>query len=318
MLLIGSRAIRFHLPGFREPRDWDLVATEEELARVAAALPANQWPHKEGEDPRPTNRGSDLKHLFRYGENLVEVARASLIPYWEKVRTLFADAEVIVDPVLGELRIAPLDFLLLTKQCGLVYPIVHWHKNLADVYTLRDSLRSVSREVADLWPDCMEDSRRMFKETHARREHRLSCCHPSAHPVEDVDLHVTLHRAFSMGLTPVGEALEDTWRVPGEMGPAARKAFLLRRLAQEVQVVAVEQLLWDLAEGGNDIPGADRFLMGATKWLRWALREMAIGPLPVELRYFVVNHYRELRDLVPERWTDPILNTHPRLTPNRP
>jgi hypothetical protein len=161
MLLIGSRAIRFHLPSFREPKDWDLIASEEELARVAARLPANRVISKTGDAKaravRPSNR-------------------------------------------------------------------------------------------------------------------------------------------------------------PEDATSAEQKSALMERLAEEAQVVAVEQMLWDLANGNNDIPDANRFLDGATKWLRWTLRDLAIGPLPIETRYFLVNHYREVRDLVPPRWTDKVLNIHPRLT----
>jgi hypothetical protein len=318
MLLIGSRAIRFHLPSFREPRDWDLIATDEELAGVASRLPANRVIPKPGtaasRAPRPPNRPEDPKHFFRHGENLVEVARQSMSPYWAKVSACFADADVMEDPVLGPLRVAPLDFLLLTKQCGLVYPILHWHKNLRDVYLLRDSVVAVSRNVAALWPDAMADSARMFAETHRRRKHPLLCCHPAASPAADRELHLVLHRAFSRRPETVGEP-EKTWALPEGASRAERKAALMERLAEEAQVVAVEQMLWDLANGGNDVPEADRFLAGATKWLRWTLRDLAIGPLPIETRYFLVNHYREIRDLVPARWTDKVLNLHPRLAP---
>ena len=60
-----------------------------------------------------------------------------------------------------------------------------------------------------------------------------------------------------------------------------------------------------------DKDDVDRFLKGSTMWLRWVLRELAIGPLPVEWRYFVVNHYREVRDSIPERWTDAVIDMQP-------
>src|SRR5512145_768630 len=161
MLLIGSRAIRYHFPEFREPVDWDLVGTTDDLRRLDRVLTR-----------RETERRVPAERLFKahylYEGTRVEVANADLIPYWRRVCEVFEDAPTFDGGPLGTVRVASPDYLLLTKQCGLVYGIAHWHKNLEDVYYLRDRIPRISEEVAALWPLCVADSQRMFEAGHRR------------------------------------------------------------------------------------------------------------------------------------------------------
>ena len=95
MLLIGSRAIRHYFPEFRPPRDWDLVGTEQDIARLDQVL------------PRTDNKRYPAKANFRMGSVLVEVANASVVNYWARVLSLFESEPILEEPTLGKLRIAP-------------------------------------------------------------------------------------------------------------------------------------------------------------------------------------------------------------------
>ena len=70
MLLISSRAIRYHFPDFREPRDWDLIGTDEDIARLDRIL-----------ERSPSDRQRREKVHYRLDDVLVEVANASVVPY---------------------------------------------------------------------------------------------------------------------------------------------------------------------------------------------------------------------------------------------
>ncbi|MEZ4373399.1 MAG: hypothetical protein R3B07_21430 [Polyangiaceae bacterium] len=195
MLLIGSRAIVVHFPDFRPPKDWDLVGTDDEIARLAERLPLLS-----------TTPGGG-KYLFDYGDAHVEVANASRSEYWARVQMQFSAEPTLTEPLLGSLHLAPPAYLLLTKQCGLVYEIFHWHKNLEDLYFLRDRIPSIAPEVAELLPLALEDSKQLFGEGHARFASQRTC-EPGAQLKWRV-FHTRLHARVSLGDERLGSP--DAW-----------------------------------------------------------------------------------------------------------
>lgn len=282
MLLIGSRAIRHHFPEFRPPRDWDLVGTDEDIERLDRALPRST---------RHTQRREKAHYV--YGGALVEVVNASAVPYWATVSATFADAPAIEDPVLGVLRIPHPGFLLLTKHCGLIYRIVHWHKNLEDLYFLRDRIPSIPEHVAALLPHALGDSRRMFADNHDRGTSDVEPCHPALPRPRDPRLHGELHDRVKLGaVAAVGEP--RAWEGFPERPAAERRERMIDLLAEEVMVLAAERHLSQPAVGGELPPEA--------QLTRWALRSLITGSLPEGLRYFGVNYYREIADRIPRGW----------------
>jgi len=303
MLLIGSRAIRYHFPEFRPPVDWDLVGTTREILHLDELL----------ERHRPRRRTpleqQDKAHFLHDGR-LVEVANADRSAYWGRVYHTFEAAPVVDGGRLGELRLAPAAFLLLTKQCGLVYDIVHWHKNLEDVYFLRDRIPEMPESIAALWPDAVADSARMFERGHRRAQRKATGCFPGPVGPRDVDLHRLLHRTLALGASPwVDHA--GAWCGFPDATPNERLLAMTGLFAEEAMVVAAERLLAD-----RSISGGGR--RGPEEHLRASLRALIVGGLPVGWRYFGVNHYREIRAAVPQRWADRLAELPAEALPGSP
>jgi hypothetical protein len=282
MLLIGSRAIVHHFPSFRPPRDWDLVGTDADIARLDRVL------------PRATRRAQRPEKVhYVYRNVTVEVANASVLPYWATVSATFADAPSIMDPVLGAMRIPDPGFLLLTKQCGLVYRIAHWHKNLEDLYFLRDRIPTMPENVAALLPLALEDSRRMFGERHPLGRGDGEPCHPAAVAPRDQRLHRELHDRLA--LEGVAALLEPrAWEGFPERPPATRRERMIDLFAEEAMVMAAERHL--------TLPATESDGHGEAKLTRWALRMLLTSSMPENLRYFGVNYYREVAARVPRGW----------------
>jgi hypothetical protein len=281
MLLIGSRAIAYHLPEFRTPRDWDLVGSEREIARLDGLLA------RRGKPPYDPHKAQ-----FSYRGVPVEVANSSAVAYWDKVSTWFAGEPVIEEPVLGRLVVPPVGYLLLTKQCGLIYPIAHWHKNLEDLYFMRDRIPAIPEHVAALLPHVIANSRDMFAREHADGALVAQPCHPALPGPADPALHHRLHERLRLGDAPVASAPRAWEGFPDE--PAeARRGRLIDLYAEETLVLAAERSLRSDAEAK---PPSERQL------LRWALRSLITGNLPEGLRYFGVNYYREILDRIPGGW----------------
>lgn len=279
MLLIGSRAIRHHLPDFRPPVDWDLVGTEAEIARLDRIL------------LRIAERSRPEKVTFHHQGAIVEVINASVVPYWAKVEAAFAGAPVIDDPALGPLRIPPVGFLLLTKQCGLIYRIYHWHKNLADLYFMRDRVPSIPPEVAALLPDAVADSRRMFAERHVVREGDREPCHPALRGPSDPELHRALHARLRLGHVPAVDE-PRAWEGFPERAGDARRQRMIDLFAEEAMVLGAEL---SRRPEGSGAASEDQLA-------RWALRTLITCTMPEGLRYFGVNYYREIRERIAPGW----------------
>lgn len=290
MLLIGSRAIRHHFPEFRPPRDWDLIGSEEDIARLDGLLPRS---------PLDTHGGT--KTCYSYRGVLVEVARSAMIPYWASVQEAFASEPAIEDPVLGKLAVAPPGFLLLTKQCGLIYHIAHWHKNLEDLYFLRDRIPTIPERVAAFLPQALADSRRMFAEGHRENTSTVESCHPAARGLLYPALHRTLHDRLKLG---PGAAIDEprAWEgFPERPGPERRER-MIDLFAEETLVLAAERaLLTSKSEEAR--PEAEL--------TRWALRTLITSTLPEGHRYFGVNYYREIMDRLPQGFLSAIADIEP-------
>ena len=285
MLLIGSRAIVHYFPEFRAPRDWDLYGTAEEIESLAQRLP----PMKD-KSPGPH------KSIFDYDGSMVEVVNIEYSPEWTKIYEAFRNEPSFEEPVLGRLTIAPAAFLMLTKQCGLIYGILHWHKNLEDLYFLRDRIPVVPDIVTQVMPYSLADSRKMFAHSYVQAVWEPQPCHssdPEHSPLPHSEIHARLHDVLGHGRAPL--VLEPgAWQAYPDVEPELRREKMIRLFAEETQVIAAEQLLMR----GFGLQSDDERM--AT---RWALRMLITGRLPESWRYFGVNHYREIMAAIPRGWT---------------
>lgn len=285
MLLIGSRALRFHFPEFREPVDWDLVGSRSEAERLGKRLaPA---------ETRSDARGRG-KLNFRYDGALVEFALTDQKPYWQKVVETFSDEPVMEDRVLGRMTIPPASFLMLTKQCGLIYRIGFWHKNLEDLYYLRNLIPEIPDRVAALLPAAQADSASMFAARHAQVAREPFACHPQLPPHPDQELHHLLHDCFRLGAQPLKERA-GAWKAFTDDAPEERTDLMVQLLAEEAMVLAAhEYVATERTQKPRD----------PNELIRFAVRALIVSGLPEAWRYFAVNHYREIMDKIPAGWGD--------------
>lgn len=281
MLLIGSRAIRVHLPSFRLPRDWDLIGTEAEIARLERVL------------PRSTHLASRPdKAFFHFDGAMVEVANASVDAYWTKVLAVFADEPTIDDPVLGRLAIPPLGYLLATKQCSLIYRVLNWHKNLEDIYFIRDRIPTIPENVAALIPDLLAHTRGMYAAKHVHREGNAEPCHPAVPPPPDPAAHLGLHERVKLGASPLIHE-PRAWEGFRDLRGEARRERMIDLFAEETMVMAADRSA--APEPAGKAPTEAQLA-------RWALRTLITSTMPEGLRYFGLNHYREIMGRIPDGW----------------
>lgn len=299
MLLIGSRAIRYHFPDFREPRDWDLIGTDEDIARFDRILPRSER-HAQRPD----------KTFYMYGDDMVEVANASVVPYWKTVCERFENGPVVEDPVLGALRIPSAAYLLATKQCGLIYRVHYWHKNLEDIFWLKARIHDVSEDAADLLELTYQDAKRLRAENHARSARTLPTCHPEVAGPRDEEIHRALHERWvshfagaGMSASSLGDRSrawrDDAWLGFPREAKEQRRERMIDWFAEEAWVLAAEQHLAPSLTGKE---------ASEDELVRWALRELITSHIPEGWRYFGVNHYGDIAARVPRVWKSDLVD----------
>jgi hypothetical protein len=283
MLLHGSRAVRYHFPHSREPRDWDLVGTGADVERLEQLL---------------ARRGHQSQHKahFEYDSAMVEVDIAVQCEFWARALHAFRDAPIWDEPVLGPLRIPPPAFILFTKQCSLIYPVRHWHKNLEDLYQLQEWVSEVPQEAQELLRPMQEHARSLNAEAHASdTRSRPDACHPKMPTQPETALHRRLHQQLKLGTKPVVDG-DGSWQGFPQLNGDEKLHSMRLLFAEEAMVHAATLHLQSPRQTTH--PPA--------QLVRAALRRLIQSALPEAWRFFGVNNYREIAALIPETWLQPI------------
>jgi hypothetical protein len=283
MLVYGSRALRYFFPQFREPKDWDLIGTRADVERLDRVL---------------TRRGrqSEYKVHFEYNSVMVEVDIAEELPFWARALEVFRDAPILEEPVLGPLRVPPPALVLFTKQCGLIYGVVHWHKNLEDLYQLQEWITEVTPEVRAFLRPIQEHSRSLHGEAHARSNRACAdACHPKMPVQPEARLHRQLHECVKLGAKPLVD-VDGAWQAFPQLEGSEKLHDMRQLFAEEAMVLAATLHLQSPRQTTH--PPA--------QLKRAALRRLIQSALPEAWRYFGVNNYREIAALIPETWAERI------------
>jgi hypothetical protein len=283
MLVYGSRALRYHFPQFREPKDWDIVGTRADVERLDQLLPRH-------------GHQTEAKVHFEYDGVMVEVDIVEERPFWLRAMHLFRDAPILEDRVLGPLRVPPPAFMLFTKQCGLIYGVRHWHKNLADVYELQQWITEVPQEARDLLRPLQEISRIMYAEAHAK----VTCsqpdaCHPRMPTQPEAEPHRRLHESLKLGARPMVD-IDGAWQAFPQLGGDEKLHSMRLLFAEEAMVLAATLHL----------QSPRQLTHPPAQLARAALRRLIQSALPEAWRYFGLNNYREIAGLIPETWAERI------------
>jgi hypothetical protein len=227
---------------------------------------------------------------------LVEVDIAEERPFWLRAMHSFRDAPILNDSVLGPLRVPPPAFMLFTKQCGLIYGVLHWHKNLEDLYRLQDWITEVPDEVRELLRPLQEISRDRYGEAHARATRtRADACHPKMPTQPEAEEHRRLHEHMMLGVAPMVD-IDGAWQAFPHLAGDEKLHGMRLLFAEEAMVLA----------GTLHLQSPRQLTHPPAQLKRAALRRLIQSALPEAWRYFGINNYREISALIPETWVERI------------
>lgn len=129
MLLIGSRAARFHYPEFRRPKDYDFIATRSD---VESFLKTRR--HKINSTHAKKIRAKVLvgSERIQFEFDLIDSYHSNRFIYQDDLKFGTHDKRLGIS-----YGVASPEVLLLLKKSHIIFPI-HWEKNIADYLFFKD------------------------------------------------------------------------------------------------------------------------------------------------------------------------------------
>ncbi len=129
MLLIGSRAARFHYPEFRTPKDYDFIATRKD---VESFLKSRRYIDNSSHDKKIRAKVWIGSERIQFEFDLVESYKSS-----EYIYRYDLDFGTYDDKLRISYGVASPIALFVLKKSHIVFPI-HWQKNIVDYLFLKD------------------------------------------------------------------------------------------------------------------------------------------------------------------------------------
>ncbi len=284
MLLIGSRAAKFHLTDFRSPLDWDFIASEPELKRF--------YDHPE---LKPVGNHDGVKRDFSFGRTFVEVEIATT---GSSCEALFHEHEGATKTPFGTARVASLDALFLLKRSHVAFQRM-WLKHFRDYRVLQEHVGSI--------PARLEPTLALrIKETKKRlrfRDKNFSISNDeffgrSADRVMRVVPHDSIHDAIKFGPVPLFKLLKEDQNV----ATVLFSRFLelpfdskIKNMQEECMVLTIER---------HAIParlGRKPFVEKLASEI--ILREMCFNYLPFDFRLFAVDYFDAILRTLPRGYS---------------
>lgn len=287
MLLVGSRAIKYHRPDFRDPQDWDLIGSsseifewyEDHLPEIASFL--------------PNDRGSKF-HCKLLSGTRVELEVSEEVESSRLLTRLPSETASINLGVLdeSEVQIPSLSTLLLLKRSHLIFP-AHWWKNIQDYHWLKTRVP----------PDFTENQLHFFRTRRKEVEHRSSkrvnlnmsnddFFKKSQSSVGRIYDHDSIHTAVSF----YGEPLHNRMRPDPLKAATSHRLFRLmshldqvRAVQEEAMVIALERILIPALQS-SAILAADV----VENAYRWAVMRISTTLTAGWFREFAIEHHPEV------------------------
>lgn len=280
MLLIGSRAARFHFKDFRAAKDWDAIAFEREVAPLRARY---------AEVP---SRGGSRKARFRFRGTVLEIDVADENPFL--TAAMEESAGTLKDPDLGAWTVASPALLLVLKMTLVAFP-VHWYKTLRDYHFLKARVPEIPPRLSELASVSAARDRAKFPSNVNDAGLRTESCSHGCAGTRDWGPHLRLHAAVADEAG--GRGPPEVWRAAPNGTNAESLHALLRG---EAMVLALEEKLLPAAAAH---PGpADA--ASERRAFDWAMRVLITAFLPLRWRYFAADAYYLIRGGAKRGWSE--------------
>lgn len=282
MLLIGSRAAKYHFPFSRKPKDYDFIASEVEVREFLS-----HFKHQDvSTHPKKIRARVELDRPTSFEFELTDTgATASSICY-RRGHTDFEDSKLNTS-----YQIASPKILFLLKKSHICFNI-HWKKNICDYLFLKE--RVDPKEFDENWEELFNQR---FEETKARvkfKDRNFDVDNSEFFKVSEAMVkrqlpHDNIHYATCFYNRPLFmEVKDDLSRA--EMNP--EKVFKLshedqiKLIQEECMALAIERYILPCVKENKPFDARQAYVDTAAR--------MVYNYLPMFLKFFAADNFMEI------------------------
>lgn len=302
MLLIGSRATRFHYPGARKPQDFDFIATSSEVSKF---LSNYDWTDTSSHDKKRRARAHVKGQTVHFEFELVDRYPSSKLIY--KYDRSFSKQDDLLELTY---HVASPQTLYLLKKSHIVFNI-HWQKNIYDYLYLKNKIANL---IWPYWASAAFDLR--FKEVSDRINKN-----PMKFDMSNSDFfkkseafvhrfvgHDSIHYATCFYDKPLFISAKD------DITKAELSEARVARMSRELKIQMIQEESMALALERYIIPAMiKKQSYSAKDAYQKTAAKMVYNYLPMFMRHFAADNFLEILDLNVD-YVDKFVNNHPTFT----
>lgn len=284
MLIIGSRAAKYWCSDFREPKDWDVICSNEELfdwqecyrADIKSLLP-NSWltKYKAKLIDGVTIEFEIIEHR-KSSEKLWKLHRS------ENCKFLKSTAYV-----------APITSLILLKQSH-IYHAIHWQKSIEDYHFLKKQCKHTPNAIEILiYKQRVKETEKLHGKNKAYlNQSNEKFFKKSSRKVHRYFIHDDLHTATCFYDKPLYQSLKY------DPGKAYIDKDLFKELSLENKIKVVQEEAFAIGLERRIIPALMKNQpFDAYASFLYAIQKICTTLSPDWLKIFAVEHYPQIKNL---------------------
>lgn len=301
MLLIGSRAARFHFPSARKPKDFDFIATPQEVKSFLKDF-AYTDVSSHAKKVRALVHLHGQKVTFEF--DLTDSYASSKYLYDHEKH--FAKDDALLNQ---SYYVASPQTLYLLKRSHITFPI-HWEKNIEDFLFLKNKVECMS--MPGWWNHAFqmrfkEISERVNKKKMNFDVGNSEFFRKSEKFVNRVVEHDSLHYATCFYDKPIFLSAKE------DISQAALSPELVKQLSHEDKIRMIQEECMALSMERHVIPALmKKETINSRAAYRKTAGKMVYNYLPDFLKFFAADHFPEILDLKID-YVQKCLDNHPTL-----
>ncbi len=286
MLLIGSRAAKHHCPDFRIPKDYDFIATSEEINlflsnRKHEILPSH--PKK-------------IRARVRVGmrQKMFEMELADQIPSSKAIVDNNEPNKIVDSELNWEYEVASLENLFLLKKSHICFNI-HWKKNITDYLYLKSKINESKFDL--FWWHAFDLRFNEIKERVRYKERSFDVTNSDFFKVSERFVkrmlpHDNIHYATCFFENPLFLRVKDD-AGRAEMNPDKVEALpfdlKIKLIQEESMALAIERFILPAVKEKKEYDARKAYVDTAAA--------MVYNYLPMYLRLFAADNFLHILDL---------------------
>lgn len=281
LILIGSRAAKFHFSNFRNPKDWDFITTRDEIEKFSSL--------------NLVSKHSD-KFTFKSDCGFVEIEFADQNS--SELISQFVDGEI--ETPFGKASIASPDALFLLKQSHVCFSHM-WNKTFRDYKFFQNWLGCIPNSMKSILEMRIEETKKRLK----FKDKNFSVSNEKFFNdrVSRIVEHDSIHESIKFTDVPIFKLLKD------DLNSAEISYQKFLELPFDLKIKNYQEECMALTIERFAIPSRiNKTEFDEKRCSGQILRSMCFNYLPFDFRMFCIDHFYEILDSIPEGFSSKVVD----------